>query len=52
MSNQPRPENRARPVRIEDDLWDQVKALAKARETTASDVVRTAVTEYVDRYGS
>lgn len=51
MPNQPRPENRARPVRMEDDLWDQVKALAKTQEVTASDVVRTAVTEYVARHG-
>lgn len=50
MANQPRPENRAHPVRMEDELWDRVKSLAKAQEASASDIVRTAVTEYVDRH--
>lgn len=49
MPNRPRPENPARPVRIEDELWARVKALAKRDETTASAVVREAVRVYVEQ---
>lgn len=48
MPNKPRPDNPARPVRIEDDLWARVKAIAKRDETTASAVVREAVRVYVE----
>jgi metal-responsive CopG/Arc/MetJ family transcriptional regulator len=47
MPNKPRPENPARPVRIEDKLWAEVQALATADETSASEVVREAVRRYV-----
>lgn len=48
MPNRPRPENPARPVRIDDSLWARVKAIAEEDETTASAVVREAVRLYVD----
>lgn len=48
MPNAPRPENPARPVRIEDDLWARVKAIAREDETSASAVVREAVVQYVE----
>lgn len=55
MANQPRPDNRARAVRIEDPLWHRVTELAAedtaASETrvTASDIVRTATEQYLRR---
>jgi Arc/MetJ-type ribon-helix-helix transcriptional regulator len=45
-----------RPVRIDDDLWKAAQRVAEdlQRETglsaTASDVVRKALTEYVERW--
>ena len=45
-----------RPVRIDDDLWRKAQRVAEdlANETglsaTASDVVRKALIEYIDRY--
>ncbi len=45
-----------RPVRIDDDLWNKAQRVAEdlQRETglsaTASDVVRKALTEYVERW--
>jgi hypothetical protein len=45
-----------RPVRIDDDLWKKAQQIAKdlANETglsaTASDVVRKALTEFIERY--
>jgi predicted transcriptional regulator len=47
MPNKPRPTNPARPVRIEDELWAEVQALAAEDETTSSAVVREAVRRYV-----
>ena len=47
MPNKPRPENRARPVRIEDGLWAVVQAIAAEDETSASEVVREAVRRYI-----
>ena len=47
--NQPRPDNPARAVRIEDEVWARVKAVAKRRGTTASEVVRTALVEHLKR---
>lgn len=47
-----------RPVRIDDDLWRKAQRVAEdlANETglsaTASDVVRKALAEYVERYRS
>ena len=49
MPNKPRPDNPARPVRIDDATWAQVKRLAERREVTPSQIVRTAVEQYVKR---
>lgn len=47
MPNQPRPENPARPIRVEDDLWAAAKAAAQLNGTTVSEVVREALRTYV-----
>ena len=47
MPNKPRPENPARPVRIEDGLWSAVRAIAEEDGTSPSEVVREAVKRYV-----
>ena len=47
MPNKPRPENPARPVRIEDGLWAEVRALAAEDGVKASEIVREAVRRYV-----
>lgn len=49
MPNAPRPENRHRMVRVEDELWEAAKAAAAANETTVSAVVRAALERYVKR---
>ena len=49
MPNKPRPENPARPIRVEDDLWAAVKATAAGNEETVSEVVRRALRRYVAR---
>lgn len=43
------PKTPARPVRIDDDTWDAVKTEAAARGVTASDVVREAIREHLER---
>lgn len=48
MPNKPRPENRHRMVRVEDDLWDAAKKAAKGEGTTVSAVVRAALRRYVE----
>jgi len=47
MPNRPRPENKARPVRIEDGLWSAVRAIAEEDGVSASVVVREAVRRYI-----
>ena len=49
MPNQPRPDNPARNVRVEDTLWDAAKAKAAERGETVSDVIRRALQRYVRR---
>lgn len=49
MANQPRPENPARAVRVEDALWEAAKAKAAERGETVSDVIRRALERYVAR---
>jgi antitoxin component of RelBE/YafQ-DinJ toxin-antitoxin module len=49
VSNQPRQDNPARAVRVEDDLWDTAKAKAAERGETVSDVIRRALKRYVAR---
>jgi len=50
MPNKPRPSNPARPVRIEDDLWAQVRAIAEESEVSASEVVREALRRHVQTF--
>ena len=47
MPNKPRPENPARAVRIEDELWEAAKVRAAERGETVSDVIRRALQRYV-----
>ena len=52
MPNKPRPQNRHRMVRVEDELWDAAKAAASAQGTTVSEVIREALRRYVKRHGA
>lgn len=47
MPNQPRPENRHRMVRVEDELWEAAKRAASQEGTTVSAVMRDALRSYV-----
>lgn len=47
MPNKPRPENRHRMVRVEDDLWNAAKEAAEANGTTVSTIIRAALQRYV-----
>lgn len=49
MPNQPRADNPARTVRIDDSLWIAVKARAKAEGATVSAVIRRALEHYINR---
>lgn len=48
MPNQPRPDNPARTVRIDDGLWTAIKRIAVAEGTTVSEIVRRAITALVN----
>lgn len=50
MPNKPRPENRHRMVRVEDDLWEKAGDAALAEGTTRSQVMRDALVELVKRH--
>lgn len=50
MPNQPRPENRHRMVRVEDELWTAAREAAEANGTTVSEVIRDALRRYVKRH--
>jgi predicted transcriptional regulator len=50
MANQPRPGNPARAVRVEDELWNEAKAIAAMRGDSLSDVMREALRRYVKRH--
>lgn len=52
MPNKPRADNPARPVRVEDELWDAAKEAASANGTTVSEVIRQALARYVKRHGA
>ena len=47
MPNKPRPENPAHAIRIEDELWERVKARAVRDAVNASEVVRAAIAHYL-----
>ena len=49
MPNAPRPENRHRMVRVEDDLWRAAKVAADKEGTTRAEVMRQALVELVRR---
>lgn len=49
MPNKPRPENPARQIRVEDDLWHAAAAACAELGTTRSDVVRAALVRTVRR---
>lgn len=49
MPNKPRPENRHRMVRVEDDLWEAARVAAGAENTTRAEVMRQALRELVAR---
>lgn len=51
MPNAPRPENRHRMVRVEDDLWRAAGAAAAAESTTRSEIMRQSLAELVARHG-
>jgi hypothetical protein len=47
MPNQPRPDNPARSVRVEDGLWQAAKKKAAEQGETVSDVIVRALRKYV-----
>ncbi len=47
MPNQPRPDNRARAVRVDDRLWVAAQRAAAKRGTTVSAIIRAALERYV-----
>ena len=49
MPNKPRPENRHRMVRVEDELWEAAKEAAAQEGTTVSAVIRDALKRYVNK---
>ena len=51
MPNKPRAENPARPIRVEDELWQASKDAASKNGETVSEVVRKALRAYVKRKG-
>lgn len=50
MPNKPRPENRHRMVRVEDELWHAAKQAAAEQGTTVSTVIREALRRFVARH--
>ena len=46
MPNQPRPGNKGRMIRVEDDLW----AAAQKRATEKGETVSEAVRKFLERY--
>lgn len=47
MPNKPRPENRHRMVRVEDELWAAAKAACDQLGTTRAEVMREALRQAV-----
>jgi predicted transcriptional regulator len=46
-----KPKTPTRTVRVDDELWDRALALAEQRGESLSDVMRLALSDYVERYG-
>lgn len=51
MANKPRPENRHRMVRVEDDLWREAGEACRELGTNRSEVMRAALTAAVEGKG-
>jgi predicted HicB family RNase H-like nuclease len=49
MPNKPRPENRHRMVRVEDELWEAAKIAAAEQGTTRAEVMREALRKLVKK---
>ena len=47
----PYPGTRLRPVRVEDELWDEGKNVTAAQGTSNSAVMRAALRRYIRRHG-
>lgn len=47
MPNKPRPENRHRMVRVEDELWEAAKEACDQLSTTRAEIMRQALREAV-----
>lgn len=47
MPNKPRPENRHRMVRVEDELWEAAKVACAKLGTTRAEVMRAALRQVV-----
>lgn len=45
------PVTKLRNIRVDDALWDAVKAIAAERRETVSAVIKRALVEYVERHG-
>jgi hypothetical protein len=50
MPNKPRPENRHRMVRVEDELWEAAAKACAALGTTRAEVMREALRKVVKRH--
>lgn len=50
MPNKPRPENRHRMVRVEDELWEAAKEACAALGTTRAEVMREALRRVVKKH--
>lgn len=50
VPNKPRPENRHRMVRVEDELWEAARIAAEAEGTTRAEVMREALARLVKRH--
>lgn len=49
MPNKPRPENRHRMVRVEDDLWEAAREACDKLGTTRAEVMRDALRAAVEQ---
>lgn len=52
MPNKPRPENRHRMVRVEDDLWEAARVAAETEGTTRAEVMRDSLRALMARNAS
>lgn len=50
MSNQPRPSNPHRSVRVEDELWNEAGEVCAEQGTTRGEVMRQALAAFVWRH--